>query len=74
VYLEAGIIDETTEAGEDIGYQPGMTSEEILNTILNLFSEEVSPEDLQAITFSEIETRPTPLGETAFMTITGPPD
>jgi hypothetical protein len=74
VYLDAGIISETTEAGEDIGYQPGMTSKEIINTILDLFFEEATDEELQSINISDIKVRQTLLGETAFLTITSPPD
>jgi hypothetical protein len=74
IYMNAGIVSETTEAGEEIGYRAGMTSKEILNTILDLFYEEASDEELQSITFGEVEVRQTLLGETAFMTISGPPD
>jgi hypothetical protein len=73
-YLEVGIISETTEVGQDLNYQAGMTSEEILNTILDIFNEEATDEDRQSITFSDVAVRQTPLGEMAFMTITSTPE
>jgi hypothetical protein len=74
VFLDVGTISETTEAGQDLGYQPGMTGEEILDAVWALFSEEASDEDRQSISFSDVETRQTRLGEMAFMTITSSTD
>jgi hypothetical protein len=74
VYLEVAVVNENNEAEAEIDFQPGMTAEGFLNQIVDLLHEQAPGDELEQLTFSDIEVRPTLLGKVAVMTITSPPE